>query len=150
MEVYSRTKLIRRMDTITQHWQRLTKLHWLLVEPTHIPTKLKHLILHQTLGLKSQPILIMKRKFCFVTNLQKTKSYPHFQVLFFSIHGYGTVTTSQGALFIGGSDGSDVATVACYNNAGWSRLDDLQSTRRFHRAIINGDNVYVVGGFYEQ
>ena len=70
--------------------------------------------------------------------------------IYFSICGYATVTTSQGALIIGGWGGSDVgtlsATVACYNNAGWSRLDDLQSTRSFHRAIINGDKVYVVGG----
>ena len=29
---------------------------------------------------------------------------------------------------------------------GWSRLGDLQSIRRYHRAIINGDKVYVVGG----
>ena len=39
-----------------------------------------------------------------------------------------------------------VTTVACYNNAGWSRLDDLQSTRVDHRAIINGEKVYVTGG----
>ena len=65
----------------------------------------------------------------------------------FSIYAYATVTTSQGALFIGGyGGGAEVATVACYNNAGWSRLDDLQSTRRDHRAIINGDKVYVIGG----
>ena len=54
-----------------------------------------------------------------------------------------SVTTSQGALIIGGyHDGSNVATVACYSNAGWSRLDDLQSTRYYPRAIINGDKVY--------
>ena len=66
--------------------------------------------------------------------------------IYFSIYGYATVTTSQGALIIGGYTGPYVATVACYNNAGWSRLDDLQSTRRWHRAIINGDKVYVIGG----
>ena len=64
---------------------------------------------------------------------------------YFSIYAYASVTTNQGALFIGGWDGSQVATVACYNN-GWSRLDDLQSTRVNHRAIINGDKVYVIGG----
>ena len=64
----------------------------------------------------------------------------------FSIYAYATVTTSQGALFIGGYGGAEVATVACYNNAGWSKLDDLQSTRHYHRAIVNGDKVYVVGG----
>ena len=58
------------------------------------------------------------------------------------------MTTSRGALFIGGAgnDGFEVATVACYNSSGWSRLDDLQSTRTRHRAIINGDKVYVIGG----
>ena len=66
--------------------------------------------------------------------------------IYFSIYKYATVTTSQGALIIGGSDASYVTTVACYNNAGWSKLDDLQSTRAWHRAIINGDKVYVVGG----
>ena len=67
---------------------------------------------------------------------------------YFSIYFYATVTTSRGALFIGGAgnDGFEVATVACYNSSGWSRLDDLQSTRRYHRAIINGDKVYVIGG----
>ena len=56
------------------------------------------------------------------------------------------MTTIQGALIIGGYDGSYLATVACYNSSGWSRLDDLQSTRINHRAIINGDKVYVIGG----
>ena len=65
----------------------------------------------------------------------------------FSIFGYATVTTSQGALILGGyGDGSYVVTVACYNIAGWSRLDDLQSIRHYSRAIINGDKVYVIGG----
>ena len=66
--------------------------------------------------------------------------------LYFSIYGYATVTTNQGALFIGGFAGSGVTTVACYNNAGWSKLDDLQSARYYHRAITNGDKVYVIGG----
>ena len=67
--------------------------------------------------------------------------------IYFSIYEYATVTTSQGALIIGGyGDDSEVATVACYNNAGWSKLNDLQSTRDGHRAIVNGDKVYVIGG----
>ena len=71
----------------------------------------------------------------------------NFLKLCFSIFGYATVTTSQGALIIGGyGDSSYVATVACYNNSGWNKLDDLQSTRRHHRAIINGNKVYVIGG----
>ena len=72
---------------------------------------------------------------------------------YFSIQLYATVTTEQGAVIIGGrkgSDYSDVATVACFNNSGWSRLDNLQSPRRGHRAIINGDKVYVIGGYGTQ
>ena len=70
--------------------------------------------------------------------------------IYFSIFAYTTVTTSQGALIIGGYDGSVVATVACYNNTGWSRLDDLQSARYAHRAIVNGDKVHVIGGRFTQ
>ena len=34
-----------------------------------------------------------------------------------------------------------VTTVACYNTAGWSKLDDLQSTRHYARTIINRDSL---------
>ena len=39
-----------------------------------------------------------------------------------------------------------VATVASYNEDGWKKLDDLQSTRYGHRAIVNGEKVFVIGG----
>ena len=71
-----------------------------------------------------------------------------------SIWGYASVTTSQGALIIGGfcpkCYPSAVATVASYNEDGWKKLDDLQSTRWGHRAIVNGDKVFVIGGFFTQ
>ena len=66
-----------------------------------------------------------------------------------SIDGFATVTTSQGALIIGGrtcSGGIDIVIVACYNNAGWSRLDNLQAARRGFRAINNGKKIYLIGG----
>ena len=67
-----------------------------------------------------------------------------------SISIYATVTTSQGALIIGGycsgCSPGEVATVASYNEDGWKKLDDLQSERRGHRAIVNGDKVFVIGG----
>ena len=72
--------------------------------------------------------------------------------LYYSISRYATVTTSQGALIIGGicyycqSDVVPVATVASYNEDGWKKLDDLQSKRRGHRAIVNGEKVFVIGG----
>ena len=67
----------------------------------------------------------------------------------YSIRLFATVTTQQGALIIGGYSGGGegyVATVACYNNEGWTKLDDLHSKRDNHRAIINGDKIYIVGG----
>ena len=57
------------------------------------------------------------------------------------------MTTAKGAIIIGGYIGDkEVATVACYSKSGWNRLDDLQSARNGHSAIINGDKVYVIGG----
>jgi len=37
--------------------------------------------------------------------------------------------------------------VASYNEDGWKKLDDLQSARAGHRAIVNGDKVFVIGGY---
>ena len=73
----------------------------------------------------------------------------------FSIRFYGTVTMDQGVLIIGGLTldngiSADVATVACYSNLKWERLDDLQSIRHGHRAIINGGKVYIIGGTLTQ
>ena len=57
------------------------------------------------------------------------------------------MTTDQGALILGGTDSTgDLATVSCFNSSDWSLLNDLQSTRYSHRAIMDGDKVYVVGG----
>ena len=64
-----------------------------------------------------------------------------------SIYRYATVTTDQGELILGGTDSNgDLATVSCFNNSDWSKLNDLQSTRYSHRAIMNGNKVYVIGG----
>ena len=66
------------------------------------------------------------------------------------------MTTSEGLLIIGGkcwgSDCEDNQTnptsqiVALYNDDGWKRLDDLHSKREGHRAIVNGDKIFVIGG----
>ena len=74
---------------------------------------------------------------------------------YFSISDYATVTTSQGALIIGGncwgSDPEDEGrVVALYNDDGWKRLADLQTQRKGHRAIVNGDKVFVIGGHQER
>ena len=146
MDFYFTIKQMQRMNTMEYLWQRLTELHWQLVEILHLRIRLKYWILQATLGPKSLNILIMISKFFIIL---KTHIFVEFKI-YFSITGYATVTTSQGALFIGGYYEGDVATVVCYNNSGWSKLDDLQSTRRYGRAIINGDKVYVIGGVENQ
>jgi len=58
--------------------------------------------------------------------------------------------SEQEAIIIGGAgesrDNWQRVVVACYNSSGWSRLDDFQSPRYGHQAIINGDKIYVIGG----
>ena len=142
MDLYFTTKQIPRMDITPRPWQILKVLHWLLVVGTR---RLKYWIFQETPGPKLPIILIMNSEFSIFIKLNSlARTFLNYS----SINSYATVTTSKGALIIGGyiGDGSDVATVACYNNVGWSRLDDLQSTRKYHRAIINGDKVYVIGG----
>ena len=132
------------MSITGRPWQILTVLHWLLVDTIRTSKRLKSLIFQATPGPKLPIILTMNSKFSIFLKL---KSHVRTFLNYLSIHSYATVTTSQGALFIGGyGNGSRVATVACYNSSGWIRLDDLQSTRYRHRAVINGDKVYVIGG----
>ena len=62
---------------------------------------------------------------------------------------YATVSTNQGAFIIGGRmDSSNyVSTIACFNGNEWSLIGNLNSPRAGHSAIINGDNVFIVGGY---
>ena len=39
-----------------------------------------------------------------------------------------------------------VSTVALYNGSGWSKVGDLHSNRYNHRAITNGQKIFVIGG----
>ena len=131
------------MGITRRAWQILMMLHWLLADTVQISKRLRYWIFQAIPGPKLPIILIMISKFSIFLKLNShVRTFKNFSIYF-----YATVTTSQGALFIGGNDGStQVATVACYNNEGWRRLDDLQSIRMYHRAIINGDGVYVIGG----
>ena len=56
------------------------------------------------------------------------------------------MTTKKGALIIGGWSGTFLSTVASFDGINWNKLNDLNSSRRAHRAIVNGNKVYVVGG----
>ena len=96
------------------------------------------MIIRATNGQKLQRILIINSRYGLFL----------LSHLFFSIYRYATVTTNQGALIIGGTSDDSVAlnTVACYNNSTWTKLDDLQTARYAHSAILNGNKVYVIGG----
>ena len=63
MELYFTIMLMQRMNTIIPLWQRLTKLHWLLVERIQIRIRLKYLIFQATHGPKLLNILIIRSKF---------------------------------------------------------------------------------------
>ena len=62
------------------------------------------------------------------------------------LYDYATVSTNQGTFIIGGYDGQAVSTMACFNGNEWSLIGNLNSPRYAHSAIINGDNVFIVGG----
>ena len=140
---------IPKMVIIRLPWQ-ISMVHLLLlgigVKSTPKP---RSSTLPLTIGQSLLIILIIQSKFqMIIRNFFEHKTY-------FSITLYATVTTSQGALIIGGycyncRPRGQVATVASYNEDGWTKLEDLQSTRHGHRAIVNGDKVFVIGGFGTQ
>ena len=65
----------------------------------------------------------------------------------FSIKRYGVISRKSSVLIIGGiCDGSDSSLIAKYTDDKWEPVGNLQHSRRAHRAISNGDRIYVVGG----
>ena len=69
--------------------------------------------------------------------------YPYHDELYL----YATVATSQGAFIIGGYYSSEpVSTIASINSSKWTPIGDLLYARYGHSAIINGNNILVVGG----
>ena len=122
------------------HWQPVDMV---IIRMGIIHTDLRPTIIQTIHGLKSNRLLHMR--------ICKLHQFFYFLIFVVSIFRYATVTTNQGALIIGGTDiTGDLAMVHCYNNASWSRLNDLQSSRYAHRAIVNGDKVYIIGGNYEK
>ena len=78
----------------------------------------------------------------------------------FSIRGYGVVSLTDSILIIGGRctdmDGNrvDFANIVKYKVTAtveqWSQIGNLQKPRTYHRALINGNRIYVVGGISRQ
>ena len=69
-------------------------------------------------------------------------------MLLFRISGYGIVSRDSSVLIIGGKcEGNDaVSLIAKYTLDEWEQVGNLQHGRWGHRAISNGDRIYVVGG----
>ena len=65
----------------------------------------------------------------------------------FSIYYYGVISQKSSVLIIGGiCGGSSSSLIAKYTDDKWERAGNLQRSRHAHRAIANGDRIYVVGG----
>ena len=74
----------------------------------------------------------------------------------FSIRGYGVISLTDSILIIGGRytdmDGNyiDISNIVKYKVTAtveqWSQIGNLQKPRTFHRALINGNRIYVIGG----
>lgn len=69
-------------------------------------------------------------------------------ILWFSIFAYATVSRGDSILLIGGAcDGNDSSRIAKYTFDDWTEVGNLQTSRRAHRAIADGNGrVFVVGG----
>ena len=133
MEMLFTITKIRNSNINISPWQIPMILLWLLVVSViqdHIK-RVRHMTSRPIHGMKLLIVLVGKNTLFSISVLS----------IIYSFYRYATVKTSEGAIFIGG--GTDVYL---YNNSGWRRLDDLHTYRIWHRAIINGDKIYVIGG----
>ena len=80
-------------------------------------------------------------------------------IIYFRIRGYGVVNLNDSILIIGGKCDSDSEIAGSQSRIAkykltrtveeWSQVGNLQKPRDYHRAMINGNLIYVVGGRYE-
>ena len=91
----------------------------------------------------------LRRHFRFARLREFTTIYrATFRLYGFSIHHYGLINRHSSVLIIGGTcDGSTSALIAKYTNNKWESVGYLQHPREGHRAILNDDRIYVVGGY---
>ena len=66
----------------------------------------------------------------------------------FSIYRYGLISRQSSVLIMGARCDGNVSSslIAKYTIDEWERVGNLQYPRHYHRAISNGDRIYVVGG----
>ena len=63
------------------------------------------------------------------------------------ISAYAALAIQRAVYIIGGNDGSDVATVAIFENEKWRKAGELNQARRGHGAISVNERIYVIGGY---
>ena len=101
--------------------------------------KLKYLISTQKHG--RQKLLFLSAQNCKFILVDIYVTYA------LSISHYGVISRKSSVLIIGGEcDGLSSSLVAKYTIDQWQRIGNLQNLRRQHRAIANGDRIYVIGG----
>ena len=124
----------------------IIELHLVILKTKFLPLvngqatiKLNYLISAQIHG---------RRKLHFLTaHLSKLIFELHLWLHIFSIYRYGVISRKSSVLIIGGiCDGSSSSLIAKYTIDKWERVGNLQHSRAYHRAIANGDRIYVVGG----
>ena len=125
----------------------IIKLHLVILKTKFLPLvaiqaitiKWNYLISVQILGRRKLHFLSAHCcKFIFVC----------FRSHVFSIYDYGVISRKSSVLIIGGyCDGSVSSLIAKYTIDKWEHVGNLQNSRRSHRAIANGDRIYVVGGY---
>ena len=111
-----------------------------LVTLQAISIKWNYLISVQILGRRK--LHFRSAHLCeFVDELRLISSYV------FSLSRYGVISRKSSVLIIGGLCNSiDTSLIAKYTIDKWERVGNLQDSRANHRAIVNDDRIYVVGG----
>ena len=117
-----------------------TKFFPLVVSPLQATPKLIYLISAQIHGrLKLHFLSAHLREFFYI--------HSYYTIHFFSIYRYGVISRQSSVLIFGGfCDGTSASLIAKYTIDQWERVGNLQNSRLSHRAIANGDRIYVVGG----
>ena len=133
---------IQSMIIMWLHLVILTTRFSLLVDPKNIrrprTPKLSYLISTQING---------RQKLHFHSlQLSESTFWLHL-ITRFSICCYGTISRQASVLIFGGRiDSSDSSLIAKYTDNKWESIGNLQDSRDRHRAIVNDDRLYVIGG----
>ena len=127
----------------------IIKLHLVILKTKFLPLVTIQAVVQKTIKwnyLISVQIL-GRRKLHFLSAHLSKFIFVCFRSHVFSISDYGVISRESSVLIIGGvCDGSAYSSIAKYTIDKWERVGNLQKSRYDHRAIVNEDRIYVVGG----